>query len=381
MRVPTPHQRLPAADSDTGILLSTSSGENLERSTSLWFEDGNIVIQAQDTVFRVYKGVLSRESAIFRSMFSLPQSESSLDTYEDTGCPLLVVHDEVADMELFLTVIFDHTYVHLFFSALHTVSQRKSLTISALEEECGLVEYIYLLEISSKYEATRLLRRISGVLSHFFPDTAEGHDHLIYDCDDSCSFFKHFPPADGSECIACGILALMVDAVEKSGVFAYIPAALLHATCDSTQRLFRCTAVSKYCLKVELESMPEPGIDMHSVCVGFWPMFRKRIFRTLFVAQYTTSLQCKTPPSCRAGRHAIIEHIEDKVDGTLAPFIRLIDPDHSAIATLCDSCRRNMLHLNDEVREVAWNILPTILSLPSWVEMRATREELFADVH
>ncbi|KAF8208572.1 hypothetical protein K438DRAFT_1961174 [Mycena galopus ATCC 62051] len=42
------------------------------RSTEYWFDDGNIVLQAESTQFRVAKSVLSRHSSVFRDMFTLP---------------------------------------------------------------------------------------------------------------------------------------------------------------------------------------------------------------------------------------------------------------------------------------------------------------------
>ncbi|KAF8145623.1 hypothetical protein K438DRAFT_1425906, partial [Mycena galopus ATCC 62051] len=39
----------------------------------LWFEDGNIVIQAGNSQFRVYRGVLAKRSSVFQDMLSSPQ--------------------------------------------------------------------------------------------------------------------------------------------------------------------------------------------------------------------------------------------------------------------------------------------------------------------
>ena len=93
----------------------------LIRREDLWFDDGNVVFQAQDAVFRVHKSVLCRESAFFRDMFSLPQPLTLRETYD--GCPLVKVQDSVEDISLFLAVIFDHKYVNsrlLFFSVVYS---------------------------------------------------------------------------------------------------------------------------------------------------------------------------------------------------------------------------------------------------------------------
>lgn len=93
-------------DLDSTGLSGDETAPTLTRSTRIWFEDGNVVLRAQNTVFRVYKGILSRDSSVFRYMFSLPNLENA-ETYDVSGCPLVVVQDDAADMELYLTLIFD----------------------------------------------------------------------------------------------------------------------------------------------------------------------------------------------------------------------------------------------------------------------------------
>ncbi|KAI0783929.1 hypothetical protein BC629DRAFT_1518200 [Irpex lacteus] len=44
--------------------------QNLVRHQHLWFEDGNVVLVAETTGFRVYRGLLARHSEIFHDMFS-----------------------------------------------------------------------------------------------------------------------------------------------------------------------------------------------------------------------------------------------------------------------------------------------------------------------
>ena len=54
----------------------------------LWFDDGNVVLVAENTAFRLYRGLLTRQSEIFRDMFLMPQSEAiATETYE--GCPVV----------------------------------------------------------------------------------------------------------------------------------------------------------------------------------------------------------------------------------------------------------------------------------------------------
>lgn len=81
--------------------------QNLIRHPHLWFEDGNVVLVAETTGFRVYRGLLARHSEIFHDMFSMPQPEQTAeDTYE--GCPVVRMADDTADeVSKILTVLYD----------------------------------------------------------------------------------------------------------------------------------------------------------------------------------------------------------------------------------------------------------------------------------
>ena len=54
--------------------------EDLERHAELWLEDGNIVLVAQNVGFRVYKGILTKQSYIVKEG-SLPYKEIFLLRY------------------------------------------------------------------------------------------------------------------------------------------------------------------------------------------------------------------------------------------------------------------------------------------------------------
>jgi hypothetical protein len=80
------------------------------RDEDLYFEDGNVIISTSSggddlIYFRVHKSVLSKQSVVFRDMFSLP-SVSDVDTMYD-GVPLVRVHDDAKELKQFLQGIYD----------------------------------------------------------------------------------------------------------------------------------------------------------------------------------------------------------------------------------------------------------------------------------
>ena len=79
----------------------------MEMDGEVWFDDGNIIIIAQDVGFRVHGGLLSRSSEIFRDMFMLPQPGSpNLLGSATNACPTVHVTDTSHDIRQLLKVIY-----------------------------------------------------------------------------------------------------------------------------------------------------------------------------------------------------------------------------------------------------------------------------------
>jgi len=77
--------------------------------SELWLADGNLVIQAESTQFRVHRSILSMHSNILNDCFGIPQPEEQ-ETVE--GCPIIHVSDSAADMKCILSLLYkDHQCV------------------------------------------------------------------------------------------------------------------------------------------------------------------------------------------------------------------------------------------------------------------------------
>lgn len=92
------------------MVSASSFSESPElRSPDVWFDDGNIVLSAQNTLFRVFKGILCTNCEIFRDMFAFPQPPDA-DTYD--GVPLVHLSDTAFDMTHFLRELYFPKYIH-----------------------------------------------------------------------------------------------------------------------------------------------------------------------------------------------------------------------------------------------------------------------------
>ncbi len=81
---------------------STGTKLKLRRHAEFWFIDGNIVLAARRTGFRIYQGLLSSQSTVFSDMFA--SSTSNVDETFD-GCPVVHLSDSPHDLAHLLHVL------------------------------------------------------------------------------------------------------------------------------------------------------------------------------------------------------------------------------------------------------------------------------------
>lgn len=91
----------------------------------LWFPDGNVVLATDAYIFKVFKGILSMHSSVFRDMFELQTVNDSTagrggdggiapELYEGLILPLVtLVGDKGEDIAHLLRSIFDRECVFL----------------------------------------------------------------------------------------------------------------------------------------------------------------------------------------------------------------------------------------------------------------------------
>jgi BTB/POZ domain len=83
-----------------------------KRVPELYFPDGNIVLEAGTTHFRISSGILAARSPVFKEVLSLPQPKEEGGERKVDGCD--VVHlfgDDPQEVTYFLRAIYDSRYV------------------------------------------------------------------------------------------------------------------------------------------------------------------------------------------------------------------------------------------------------------------------------
>lgn len=95
----------------------TATSKTVTHSDKFWFDDGNVVLRVESTLFRVHRGILARHSPVFCDLFKLPQPPTEQEDVIE-GCPIVELPgNKKDDWENVFTLIYDHeTYVlHLTF--------------------------------------------------------------------------------------------------------------------------------------------------------------------------------------------------------------------------------------------------------------------------
>ncbi|PIL26504.1 hypothetical protein GSI_12262 [Ganoderma sinense ZZ0214-1] len=133
----------------SGSSISTSSS-NLHRHPEIWYDDGNLVLVARETAFRIYRGLIAGQSTVFSDLFA--SSTSSPDeTFE--GCPVIHVSDSPHDLVLLLRVLLPQSRIHY-----HTTSANPTRTFDELSA---------VIRLAHKYNVSQVLEQALSSLHEF----------------------------------------------------------------------------------------------------------------------------------------------------------------------------------------------------------------------
>ncbi|KAF8802134.1 hypothetical protein BYT27DRAFT_7244823 [Phlegmacium glaucopus] len=124
----------------------------ITRSSNFWFEDGNIVLQAEHTQFRIHRSFLSMHSPIFRDMFacSKPENGPTID-----GCPLIHLPETSECLNNFVKLLYD---------SMKTYNRSGLVSLSVLKT---------MLHFGRKYGIRKLRQEAVYCLTLEFPSTLQ----------------------------------------------------------------------------------------------------------------------------------------------------------------------------------------------------------------
>ncbi|KZP13134.1 hypothetical protein FIBSPDRAFT_798094, partial [Athelia psychrophila] len=78
--------------------------------SDIWYEDGNVILQAGGTQFKVHRSILAENSTVFKDMFSFPQPPSANQELLE-GCQIVRLSDTAEEVRCILQAICRREYV------------------------------------------------------------------------------------------------------------------------------------------------------------------------------------------------------------------------------------------------------------------------------
>ncbi|KAJ7910693.1 hypothetical protein B0H13DRAFT_2329077 [Mycena leptocephala] len=309
-----------------------------QRVQELWLEDGNIVIQAGISLYRVYRGVLATHSSVFKDMLSFPQPPDS-ELVE--GCPTVRLLDSDREVTPFLKALFDPEFFEPFPASASFEIIAGCLRLS---HKCG-VDYLHrraLIHLSSAYR-TKLVDWDKSDYHWVFMELAHRKTSLI-------ATIQLAREVDAPWILPSAFYDLAVNydmlgkAVFNGAVYNGIPTSL------SAQ-------------------------DQDSFAKGHYIQNASTMADILRFLFHPLEIEgCTSSQECFSVRLKAMESLREDLRGNAsAPLDVWGGDDWILLDDLCPACLAVLKQTHKDARQAFWDKLPEIYGLPEWEELERLR--------
>ncbi|GBE89324.1 hypothetical protein SCP_1503320 [Sparassis crispa] len=312
---------------------SASDTSDPQQDAEFWFEDGSIVLIAQDIAFRVHRGVLSRHSEVFRDLLKVPGKQE-----EKFGCPFVHLSDSPADLRSLLRVLYDGAVSHL-----------------DLETPLEFAEVATLVRLSHKYGIKSLLEKGLARLKTVFTKGFSTWESLH--CTGSfieISVMSPFLKAQPEDAIAVVRLARL------TGALTMLPTALFVCCSLEPTVLTRAYTLSD-------GSNNQLSLQDLERCMRAAPILSSSFQTRHTLLHLETSPQCEnhryTPCSSRLARQLKIYFESNTVT-----CLNVLHGRQSSIrdSGVCGACQTFIQKKDRERGQKYWADLPSYFGLGTW---------------
>ncbi|KAH8101967.1 hypothetical protein BXZ70DRAFT_1007192 [Cristinia sonorae] len=313
-----------------------------EKSTDVWFEDGNLVVVAENIGFKVYRGILAQHSEIFSDMLTLPQpaDASTMD-----GCLVVHVSDSATDIK--------HVMYALFNSAIRYFSDDHILSFEEISA---------MLRLGFKYNITHVREEAIRRLRRCFPSDLESFATpisryaLMIEYDEEAEEEDspaYFPQSSTS--------------LKNYDAFAVIKLARSFDLNDILPAAFYTCAQMD---NASVASTPLPGDEMYRLsdedreaCMDGQDALRSAMLRSFKWLLRGPQKGCETLEKCQAASRENTKNLWGNAIGYCDALI-----DNAWIDALpgkyCRVCLRRAKREYDQERVTTWNKLREYFNLP-----------------
>ncbi|KAJ6581641.1 hypothetical protein B0H19DRAFT_515007 [Mycena capillaripes] len=292
--------------------------------SDIWYPDGSVVLQAENTQFCVHWGVLSQNSTFFRDMQGLPQP-SEQPTVD--SCPVVELHDAAEDVEHLLTTLYNPTLLF-----------QKALPFPVV---------VALIRLGRKYEFRNLLDAAVGLVM----------------CDNPATLEEYLARGNGERKILGYTRIDMLALVRENNILSALPCAYYH--------------VVRSCTQSELFD-GVPRLDGTLACLDANDIRRCNLSREKIIAKqiqpgYTLGFFTKWDYDAGCTHARTCGKTREKMfQSSLNPLgIHALDNGENGWKDVfCAACFRHIKDLIDAGRTRMWEELPSFFDLPPWSELK-----------
>ncbi|KAJ6606004.1 hypothetical protein DFH09DRAFT_69 [Mycena vulgaris] len=308
--------------------------DGLQRVAGLWFEDGNVIIQAGSDLFRVYRGVLAARSPIFQDMLGLPQPQKQ-ESLE--GCPIVHLPDAPTEVAVFLRALFDSAFFepHPAPSEFHTIAG--------------------ILRLSHKYDVAYLRRRALIHLSSLYSSTLAEWDIQQTSWSATASIFA-------------------IELAREVGAEWILPVAFYNLGAAAHN-----LGMKEIVSGIRYGSFP---VKLSEIDLGFfldgYLLQRDNEMSTILQFLHSPMLVsgCTGGSKCTLVRlGAVTKFQADRIEYPAIPLDIWGGDDWKRLSTACSPCLKSLKQTHAAARQSFWNKLPGLYGLPGWDELKKMRTE------
>ncbi|KAJ7464364.1 hypothetical protein FB451DRAFT_1094162 [Mycena latifolia] len=319
-----------------------SENDSLQRAEALWFSSEVVILQADTRIFRVFAAILRAQSSVFADMFTFPQPAAGSESAEmETmdGVPVVKLHDNPDEVEVFLKAIFDSSFF------------TPPLANTPLEAIVGI------LRLSHKYDVPYLRRRALEHLGTLYPTTLSGYDARRANLH---TFAK-------VRTLLHMVMPLQVAA--EVGALWLLPT-LYYELCTQSIAWF----VSAECWKELGERERTACLVGHSAQSRYFP----NILHFLTLSKHSQSV-CDDWTVCNRLRLDIANRTNKWQDMT-CPLDAWVKSDWKKMeqSGICETCMEEAKTIHVAARRAFWDQLPQMFGLPPWAELEEMRRVALA---
>ncbi|KII90811.1 hypothetical protein PLICRDRAFT_39403 [Plicaturopsis crispa FD-325 SS-3] len=307
-----------------------------------WFEDGNIILicEGNESAFKVHRGVLSRQSEIFQSLFEIPQPlDDGAESLE--GCQIVQMHDSAYELSNLIKGLYDGVKFHT----------------------RNLEDFFYLagiLRLATKYFISSLRTQAIRHLTQTWSHTLAGHDAMV-------DLALQSPLIDDTTYPYVHPLHIL-NLAREVNVRIVVPSALYFLSLYPLEDLLRADHPK---LLVEHPSRPSSELSLLDVR-DYTLMFQHRLEVILsFVRRFTSERKCVQgfPTSgCQRTFAKLGSRLSRSWMTRTGPlhYMHQAELELNDDGNVCSLCRRSFQNDVKQLRQEVWDGLPGVVGLPCW---------------